>query len=676
MQIHNAVLRMRKIEDNDQVFKEQKVALNLVDIPESSRQDELLPNRLLNRIDKWQQINADYWIEMGARPAWTSKYIGESKFQEELDQELKLGVVRQAKDEEILHWNPSYTVPKAGGKRRKILDCRELNAATKPAHFQMENINTVMQLIQKGDYSTHLDMEKAYHHVRVSQELQKYFGFHFRGKAYTYVGLPFGWNRSPMVFCRIMKQAVRAIRERWKVRVIQYIDDILLLSQDKIQLQTDTLEIMKFMEQLGWKIQRLKCRTNAQKTFEFLGWKWSTMNLTIQLTAVRRRQLKHRLSRWIEIVKRGERVKIKDLASVIGELNFVRTQLVDASLHMRTLYRIQTQAVFRSTWKGRCRMDRRSLGDLTWWLEKIKENQPMCFEKTQPSFVLTTDASETSWGAVLELATMEEEPIYRTEEWGKQWILKSSNQREMTAILMALRSLRDFIPKGSCILVRTDNTVTEFCIRKWKAKQDLLQIVRRIRKHVLENNLKLEMVHIQGFKNVIADSLSRIAANGDYYVKQKVLDQALAILGLPVWLDIFASRTNKRLRSYCNLLPDHQAYAVNGYSFNWSQINPYLHPPISQILKVLRKVRDDNAEAVLVIPSWKGQVWSRWIEEMKIAEVDLGESNECLEMGKLMKDLHQQLPPGRMKAVRLTSMHLENSYSGKWANALDQKMKL
>ncbi|KAA6371803.1 MAG: hypothetical protein EZS28_032670 [Streblomastix strix] len=113
------------------------------------------------------------------------------------------------------------------------------------------------------------------------------------------------------------------------------------------------------------------------------------------------------------------------------------------------------------------------------------------------------------------------------------------------------------------------------------------------------------MEHIQGHKNVINDSLSRVAANGDYYVKQEILNEALETLGLPVWLDIFVSRTNKRLKSYCNLLPDHKAYAVNGYSFNWNQINPYLHPPISQILKVLRKVRNDRAEAILVIPSWK-----------------------------------------------------------------------
>ncbi|KAA6354488.1 MAG: hypothetical protein EZS28_049985 [Streblomastix strix] len=93
------------------------------------------------------------------------------------------------------------------------------------------------------------------------------------------------------------------------------------------------------------------------------------------------------------------------------------------------------------------------------------------------------------------------------------------------------------------------------------------------------------------------------AANGDYYVKKKVLDQAFAILRLPVLLDVFASRTNKRLKSYCYLLLDHQAYTINGYNFSWSQINPYLHPPISQILKVLSKVKQGNAKAVLVIPS-------------------------------------------------------------------------
>ncbi|KAA6360051.1 MAG: hypothetical protein EZS28_044421, partial [Streblomastix strix] len=83
----------------------------------------------------------------------------------------------------------------------------------------MENVITVIQTIKQRDYATQLDLEKAYHHQKVSENLQRYLGFKFRQKAYCYVGLPFGWNRSPLLFCRIMRSTVRAIREKFSVRV-------------------------------------------------------------------------------------------------------------------------------------------------------------------------------------------------------------------------------------------------------------------------------------------------------------------------------------------------------------------------------------------------------------------------------------------------------------------------
>ncbi|KAA6367788.1 MAG: hypothetical protein EZS28_036685, partial [Streblomastix strix] len=440
----NTVLIVMNIEDNDQINKETKVALNLRDISESSKQDVMLPNRLLNRIDKWQQINVDYWIEMGTRHAWTSEYslnqlqlktgqqmknkdgIGESKFQEELDQKLKLGVIRQAKDEEILYWNAQYTVSKAGGKRRMIPDYAELNAATNQAYLQMENINTMIQLIHRGDHSTHLDMGKAYPHARVSQELQKYFGFHFRGKAYIYLGLLFGWNRRPMwhVVEASVEQMDRNCQERRK-------------SEDQ-----------------GSGIRY--CRAELRKDVA---------------------------SRCI--VAYEDIVQSINISSV---QEYLKRQMHDGQKITRRLDIVVGE----------------SQGEL--------------------ANVLQVDTSKRNanhgcigneLGAVLELITMEKEPIYIIKQLGKQRTLKSSNQREMTANLMALRSPRDSIPIVSCFLVRTDNTVTEFCARKWKAKYDLLQIVRSIRKHVLENNLKLEMIHIQRYKNITADSLSRIAANGD-----------------------------------------------------------------------------------------------------------------------------------------------------------------
>ncbi|KAA6388973.1 MAG: hypothetical protein EZS28_015499 [Streblomastix strix] len=599
MQKHNAVLRVMKIEDNDQVFKEQKVVLNLQDILESSKQKEMIPNRLLNRIDKLQQINADYWIEMGAQPAWTSKYIGESKFQEELDQELKLGVVRQAKDEEILHWNTSYTVPKAGGKRRRILDCKELNAATKPAHFQMENINTVMQLIQRGDYSTHLDMEKAYHHVRVSQELQKYFGFHFRGEVCTYMGLPFGWNRSPM-----LEQGSTTDRHVGDNEV----HGIAGLENTKTEVQAKCIKDIRVsgMEMVNNEPYN---PINSSKT--------------------------QAVETQVEQMDRNcqERRKSEDQGSGI-------------------CYR---RAELRKDVAGRCIIAHEDIVQKTniSSVEEHLERQMQDGQKITRRFDMVVGENQGELANVLR------------EESTKLSINHGCIGNEL----------------GCCLGTSNNGGGSNLQDRGMGKIMDT-QILQPARDDSDPDGVKEpERFHSDGqlhprFKNVIADSFSRIAANGDYYVKQKVLDKALAILGLPVQQDIFASRTNKRLRSYCNSLLDHQAYAVNGYSFSWSQINPYLHPPISEILKVLRKVREDNAEAVLVIPSWKGQVWSRWIEEMKIAEVDLGEGNECLEMGKLMKDLHQQLPPGRMKAVRLTNMRQENFYSGKWAYALDLKMML
>ncbi|KAA6382089.1 MAG: hypothetical protein EZS28_022386 [Streblomastix strix] len=46
---------------------------------------------------------------------------------------------------------------------------------------------------------------------------------------------------------------------------------------------------------------------------------------------------------------------------------------------------------------------------------------------------------------------------------------------------MGMRKLRAFIQRSSCPVVRTDNVFTEFVIRKWKTKGELLQLTRKIR---------------------------------------------------------------------------------------------------------------------------------------------------------------------------------------------------
>ncbi|KAA6364732.1 MAG: hypothetical protein EZS28_039739, partial [Streblomastix strix] len=153
------------------------------------------------------------------------------------------------------------------------------------------------------------------------------------GRAYVYVRMPFGWNRSPLLFCSTMKQTVLAVRERFKVKVVQYMDDILIMAQNKESLRRDTLQIIEFMKELGRKMQMKKCKTTPPRDFEFLGWGFKSNTMEVSIPQIKRRQLKQKIRKWKEMSNIKMIVREKEIASIHGELNFLRTQIVDASHH-------------------------------------------------------------------------------------------------------------------------------------------------------------------------------------------------------------------------------------------------------------------------------------------------------------------------------------------------------
>lgn len=51
--------------------------------------------------------------------------------------------------------------------------------------------------------------------------------FHYDGRYYRCIALPFGWSRSAFWFILLLKPFVRRIRE-WGHRVLSYIDDLLV----------------------------------------------------------------------------------------------------------------------------------------------------------------------------------------------------------------------------------------------------------------------------------------------------------------------------------------------------------------------------------------------------------------------------------------------------------------
>ncbi|KAA6376932.1 MAG: hypothetical protein EZS28_027540 [Streblomastix strix] len=309
---------------------------------------------MTHRIQEWNKINAGIDIQTGALPNWTS--------------------VEALQQLETIQKYREYHAPLP---QIKIIDCRQVNAITNLIKFKMEGSEFIKQILEKLDFATTLDLENAFHHIKVSSDLLPYFGFAFQGRLFT---------------------------QRWNIKISNYIDDIVLLHQDKDYLKRTTQEIIAFLQNLGFKIQLKKCRLYPSRVFNYLGWVWNSNSLEVMMTPQRRRLMKMEIKRWINATDNGEMVKVRDLAKLLGELNFLRFQIQDASLISNSLNHLK--------------------------------NKPRQLEDLTTQAILTTDAALEGWSSTLQIQLTE---IMEAGRWQKNWHLKNSNQRKTAPVLMIIK---------------------------------------------------------------------------------------------------------------------------------------------------------------------------------------------------------------------------------------------
>ncbi|KAA6357981.1 MAG: hypothetical protein EZS28_046491, partial [Streblomastix strix] len=151
-----------------------------------------------------------------------------------------------------------------------------------------------------------------------------FLGFEFQNRIFYYVGLPFGWKRSPFIFSKTLSIAIRAIRKQWSVKIQSYMDDIIPLHKLKEQLNRNIKEIMIFLQDLDWQLSTKKCMIYPKITFIYLGWTINTCTMEVQMTPERRKMMKKNRKDCITKTNLKQTVRIIGHASLIGEINFIR----------------------------------------------------------------------------------------------------------------------------------------------------------------------------------------------------------------------------------------------------------------------------------------------------------------------------------------------------------------
>ena len=134
-------------------------------------------------------------------------------------------------------------------------------------------------------------------------------------------------------------------------------------------------------------------------------------------------------------------------------------------------------------------------------------------------------------------------------------------------------------------------------------------IAQNIWKCAIERKNWLLCTFIAGVDNVEADLASRVFDNTtEWMLNVKVFQDICAIFDRPD-IDLFASKHNYQLTKYAPWTPDRNSYAIDAFVLNWGDFYAYCFCPFSVIPDVLKKIKDDAARVIEILPFWPTQAW-------------------------------------------------------------------
>jgi hypothetical protein len=507
-------------------------------------------------------------------------------YQAELTEELQQGIIREVEADQCQWVSPTFLVPKPDGQWRKIMDCRLLNSYLRKKKFKMEDHQTVAELIEANHCAISIDISKAYHHVSVSDELQPYLCFQYGSQLYQYVAMPFGICSAPRIFSKIMSHAVKEIREKWNIPVVQFLVDLLFLNADPDLLRVQAGKIVTFLQNLGWTINMKKSRLEPAQRFVFLGFEWDTRTMTVKVESEKNKKLREMLRKWKKRTLRGKRVPVRDLARLIGCLSQTRMQHRRASIYLSKCNYLKSTIVQKEGWNAIVKLTPQILSEISWWSRQLKMNEPARIRQPLPTGTLLTDASPDGWGAWMTAQGQEHDQWMMQGPW-REKTPRTSNFREMTAVLLGMQHFYKIrkIQPNSTVLLRSDNTATVFDINRMRAARTLIAPLKKIMNFLSERKIHLIARHIPGINNGRADKLSRMERSGDYAIRPAVLQEALTAMEAKIDIDLFANAHNKQCRRYVTVSRRAGAYAKDVFCMDWKSFRPLIHPPIPLILR-------------------------------------------------------------------------------------------
>lgn len=512
---------------------------------------------------------------------------------------LSKGAIREVPWEQRVFLSNIFLVEKKDKGWRPVINLRDLNKFLTYNHFKMEGIHLLKDMLLEKDWLVKLDLKDAYFTIPMAEESQPFLQFTWKNLLYQFQALPFGLSSAPWCFTEVMKAITTVLRERG-IRLIIYLDDILIMSQDHSQILQDLKTTVELIESTGFIINREKSIMTLSRSLEFLGFTVDTVKSMLLLPAKKiskiRKEIRHVLN--------SESLTLRELARLLGLLSSSIQAIFPGPLHYRALQRLKGRALRSGLWYGdKIHLDKEAQVELTWWLENLDAWNGKAIFGTSPYCILESDASLHGWGA-----------FFQNQNTGGLWSYSESlrhiNYLELTAGLYALMSFRHSL-QGRSVVLKMDSVSAVAYINRLGGTRspDLSNLAKKLWMFCLEHQIYLKAEYLPGLKNVCADWNSRFLVDHTDWKLSVNVFKRLDYLGGPLEVDLFASRLTTQLPSYFSWMPDSGALAVDAFLRHWRDLRGYVFPPFAMIQRVLQKLREERSSIVLVTPFWPSQPW-------------------------------------------------------------------
>lgn len=515
-----------------------------------------------------------------------------------------MGVIEEVEHHQNEYISPIFIIPKPSGEYRMILNLKALNKHIQYHHFKMETFESALKLVKPGMFFASTDIRHGYYSVPIAKEDQVKLRFMHLGKIYQYTVLPNGISCAPKQFTKLMKPFYASLRMLGH-KNSGYIDDSLLMGDTYQECENNVTDTVHLMTDLGFMLHENKSVLIPTKKITFLGNNIDSEKMTVTLPVEKVEKIVQACSE----LQKLQKARIREVARVLGLMVSSFSAVEFGPMFYRSIEQAKIQALRSKAgdYDSFMNITPKMKMELSWWIDNLSK-QERKITHGNPSFIITTDASAFGWGAICN-------DVKIGGRWDEHEIQNHINFLELLAASHALRSFCSS-QTNIHVQIRSDNSCTVSYIQNMGGKTEQLNdLAKTIWLWCKERAIWLSATHIPGVDNE-ADFYSRhFNENVEWKLNETVFSDIVKKFGMPE-IDMFASRLNKQIKSFVSWKPDPEAVAIDAFSVNWSEKYIYAFPPFSLMGRFVQKVRQDQADVLLVAPFWVTQNFYTSILEM------------------------------------------------------------